>query len=185
LNESSIGETLVASGASEAVFVEFEWIFAIVALVNHEVFGPGGDGPLTIAQRTPLCEFLHITIGAIRRTILDAEPTFRQRLIASLAKEAVSMKGIAAVTDAALRTYDCLFAFGAFRRDVSGVAFVAVLFERIFGVVYEPLWPGDAIRANGASEAICVKLHILVLEQIDCAQNRLIASDTSSNRHFG
>ena len=36
------------------------------------------------------------------------EPTFRQRLIASLAKEAVSMKGIAAVTDAALRTYDCL-----------------------------------------------------------------------------
>ena len=38
---------------------------------------------------------------------------------------------------------------------------MAVLFERIFGVVYEPLWPGDAIRANGASEAICVKLHIL------------------------
>ena len=52
--------------------MEFEWILAIVALVNHEVFGPGGDGPLTIAQRTPLCEFLHITIGAIRRTILDA-----------------------------------------------------------------------------------------------------------------
>ena len=70
-------------------------------------------------------------------------------------------------TDQASRTVACtrlkihLFAFGAFRGDVSGVAFVAVLFERIFGVVYEPLWPGDAIRANGASEAICVKLHIL------------------------
>jgi len=95
------------------------------------------------------------------------------------------MKGVAAVTDAALRTNDGLFAFGAFRRDVFGVAFVAVLFERILGVVYEPLWPGYAIRADGTSEAIRVKLHILVLEQIDCAQNRLIASDASSNRHVG
>ena len=60
-----------------------------------------------------------------------------------------------------LDTISHLFAFEAFRRDISGVAFVAVLFERILGVIYEPLWPGYAILAEGASEAIRVKLHIL------------------------
>lgn len=184
LNEGRVSQALVANGASEASLVELERILALVALVDHEVFRSGSDGFAAIRHRTSLRESLNVTVRAERRSVLNAEPTFSKRLIAALAEKAISMEGVSSVTHAALGTNDGLLAFCTFRRDVTRVALVAILFELILGIVDEAFRSSNVVTANRASEAIRMELPPLVFQQVHCTLNRLIAPHASSYRHL-
>jgi len=184
LDERGIGQTFLAGRAAETIFVEFERVFAFVALIDHEILGARGDGFSARRQRASFRKFVDETLRAVRRSILNAESSFGERLSATVAKEAVAMKGISAMTDSAFRADDRFFALGAFGRDVARVTFVAVLLQPVDGVVDEAFRSRDVVRTDRASEAVRVVAIVLVLQKIHRPHNRLTASHTSPDRHL-
>ena len=78
-----------------------------------------------------------------------------------MAKEAVAMERISAMSDSAFRSYDGLFAFAALRSHVSRITLVTILFQLVHRIVDEPFRTRDVIRADVAREAIRVEAHAL------------------------